>query len=89
LPANLPERVIHADPKVSNFVFNAKGNVVAMIDFDTIQKLSPLYDIGDALRSVCGGGEDKVGNSFNLKDTGVSKRIYVCFRDYLGAREKN
>lgn len=52
LPADLPKRPIHSDPKISNIVFGAKGKMV-MIDLDTCQRHTPLVDLGDALRSWC------------------------------------
>lgn len=67
LPDDLPIRVIHADPKISNFLFSEDKTGVCMIDLDTVQLLSPLYDIGDALRSWCGQEEDDPNNSFNIK----------------------
>lgn len=56
----LPIRVIHADPKLSNFLFDANGKkVLALIDWDTIMAGSILYDIGDMIRSFCQvGAED-------------------------------
>jgi Ser/Thr protein kinase RdoA (MazF antagonist) len=65
LPDNLPQRIIHADPKISNFVFSKAGQGLCMIDLDTIQMLSPLYDIGDAMRSWCGQKEDDPNNTFH------------------------
>jgi Ser/Thr protein kinase RdoA (MazF antagonist) len=57
----LPLRVIHADPKLSNFLFDVKGKeIVALIDWDTIMVGSILYDIGDMIRSFCQiGTEDR------------------------------
>ncbi|MEK9130930.1 MAG: phosphotransferase [Patescibacteria group bacterium] len=52
LPADLPKRPIHSDPKISNIVFGTKGKM-AMIDLDTCQRHTPLVDLGDALRSWC------------------------------------
>lgn len=65
LPNDLPKITIHADPKISNFVFTKDGKGVCMIDFDTVQELSPLYDIGDGIRSWCGQKEDDPNNTFN------------------------
>jgi aminoglycoside phosphotransferase (APT) family kinase protein len=54
-----PKVLIHADPKLSNFLFHPSGNQVrALIDWDTIQLGSPFYDYGDMLRSYCSLGED-------------------------------
>lgn len=64
LPTDLPQKIIHADPKISNFVFNENKRAISMIDLDTVQVLSPLYDIGDAIRSWCGQTEDTLQSSF-------------------------
>ena len=48
----LPVRVIHGDPKVSNFLFDENTNKVnALIDIDTIMPGTVLYDFGDMVRS--------------------------------------
>lgn len=65
LPTTLPQSIIHTDPKISNFLFDDQGYGICMIDLDTIQKLSPLYDIGDCVRSICGLNEDNPNNTFN------------------------
>lgn len=65
LPSDLPVQIIHTDPKISNFLFDEKQVGICMIDFDTVQPLSPLYDLGDLIRSVCGGQEDDPQNKFN------------------------
>jgi Ser/Thr protein kinase RdoA (MazF antagonist) len=55
----LPKRIIHADPKLSNFFFNASGEgVCAIIDWDTIMTGSILYDLGDMIRSFCQVGTE-------------------------------
>lgn len=78
LPADLPERIIHADPKISNFVFNKAGKGICMIDLDTIQKLSPLYDLGDAIRSWSGQKEDDPNNHV---DTAISTAFIKGYLD--------
>ena len=67
LPKGLTQRLIHTDPKISNFIFDDNDRAVAMIDMDTIQRLPPLYDVGDALRSLCGKEEDDPRNTFDVK----------------------
>lgn len=54
-----PKVLIHADPKLSNFLFttDSKG-VRALIDWDTIQFGSPYYDYADMIRSFCSVGEE-------------------------------
>ena len=48
----VPKRLIHGDPKISNFIFDASGeSILAIIDLDTICQGSILYDFGDMVRS--------------------------------------
>lgn len=49
----LPERVIHADPKISNILFTKEGEALAVIDLDTLMNSTILYDFGDMMRSYC------------------------------------
>ncbi|MGC4130406.1 MAG: phosphotransferase [Bergeyella sp.] len=49
----LPKRVIHADPKISNILFDKNENAVAVIDLDTVMTSTLLYDFGDMIRSYC------------------------------------
>jgi len=49
----LPKRVIHADPKISNILFDKNGNAIAVIDLDTVMTSTLLYDFGDMIRSYC------------------------------------
>ena len=65
LPEDLPQSIIHADPKVSNFLFKENGQSIGMIDFDTIQMLSPLFEVADAVRSWCADEEDDPNNMFH------------------------
>lgn len=67
LPEDLPKTIIHADPKVSNFVFDENNQGVCMIDFDTLQFHTPLFEIADAVRSWCGGDEADPNNTFNTE----------------------
>lgn len=49
----LPIRVTHNDPKISNVLVDKKLNVpICMIDLDTCMPGTILYDVGDALRSI-------------------------------------
>lgn len=50
----LGQQIIHADPKVANFLFSAdKQRVVSLVDLDTVRPGLLLHDIGDCLRSCC------------------------------------
>lgn len=47
----LPKRIIHADPKISNILFNKNEEAIAVIDLDTVMQATLLYDFGDMIRS--------------------------------------
>ena len=67
----LPLRIIHADPKLSNFLFNESGeDVCAIIDWDTIMPGSMLYDFGDMIRSFC-----QVGTEDSLQKKAFNPQI--------------
>lgn len=64
----LPKRVIHADPKISNFLFyKGTSKVVGIIDWDTLMTGSILYDFGDMIRSYTNTTheDDISGNNFS------------------------
>lgn len=49
----LPIRVTHNDTKYNNVMIDGKsGEGICVIDLDTVMPGSPLYDFGDAIRSI-------------------------------------
>ncbi len=46
-----PKRIVHGDPKISNFVFNEDNTVAGVIDLDTISRMPIAFEVGDAIRS--------------------------------------
>jgi Ser/Thr protein kinase RdoA (MazF antagonist) len=67
LPA-LAERVVHGDPKISNFIFDAaSGEGLCLVDLDTLNRMALPLELGDALRSWCNpAGEDSDTTDFSL-----------------------
>ncbi len=65
LPDDLPLRVTHGDPKLSNILFSESGKALTMIDLDTCNQGTVLTDLGDAFRSWCGGSSDDESVVFN------------------------
>ena len=67
----LPKRICHCDTKVNNMLFDKEGNVLCIIDLDTIMPSFVFSDFGDFLRSAANtGAEDDpdLGNiHFNLE----------------------
>ena len=54
----LPMRVTHNDTKLSNILFDEKGDVLCVIDLDTCMSSTSLNDVGDALRSYTNTGAE-------------------------------
>ena len=68
----IPLRIIHGDPKVSNFLFDEKTRRVnALIDLDTLMPGSILYDFGDMVRSFA---------NLQKEDTSIEAR---CFSESI------
>jgi Ser/Thr protein kinase RdoA (MazF antagonist) len=69
LPAALPRRVTHGDLKISNVLYtnDAEPRARALIDLDTLGRLTIAYELGDAWRSWCNPlGEDVEETRFDL-----------------------
>jgi Ser/Thr protein kinase RdoA (MazF antagonist) len=69
LPAmgTFPRRVTHGDLKISNVLFRG-GAAVALLDLDTMGRMTLAYELGDALRSWCNPlGEDVEETDFDLE----------------------
>lgn len=75
-----PNRVIHADPKISNFLFDseAKNEIKALIDWDTFMQGPILYDFGDMVRSYT---NLKAEDDPELKGPNFSKDNYKALKD--------
>ena len=67
----LPKRICHCDTKVNNMLFDKNGNVLCIIDLDTVMPSFVFSDFGDFLRSAANtGAEDDpdLGNiHFNMQ----------------------
>lgn len=48
----LPKRICHCDTKVNNMLFDAKGNIICVIDLDTLMPSFVFSDFGDFLRTA-------------------------------------
>ena len=54
----LPKRICHCDTKVNNMLFDKEGNVLCIIDLDTIMPSFVFSDFGDFLRSAANTGAE-------------------------------
>ena len=52
----IPTRVTHNDTKINNILFDQTGNVLCVIDLDTVLNSTCLNDFGDAMRSYTNTG---------------------------------
>ena len=77
----LPKRVCHCDTKVNNMLFDKEGNVLCIIDLDTVMPSFVFSDFGDFLRSAANtGAEDDpdLGNiHFNMEIYNAFKEGYL------------
>lgn len=48
----LPKRICHCDTKVSNMLFDREGNVLCVIDLDTVMPSFVFSDFGDFMRTA-------------------------------------
>lgn len=65
---DLPGRVVHGDPKISNFIFDSEsGTGICIVDLDTLNRMPLPLELGDALRSWCNpAGEDVSQTGFSI-----------------------
>lgn len=69
----IPARVTHNDTKISNMLFDEKGDVLCMIDLDTVLRAPCLYDFGDAVRSYTNTGLE---DDRDLNNVSMSRPMY-------------
>ncbi|MDR0825317.1 MAG: aminoglycoside phosphotransferase family protein [Prevotella sp.] len=62
----IPTRVTHNDTKISNILFDKQGNVLCVIDLDTVLSSTCLNDYGDAIRSYANAGKEDDENLDNV-----------------------
>ena len=74
---SLPNRVIHADPKISNVLFDKENKAIAVIDLDTMMNGTILYDFGDMIRSYTNNSDEDQGS---VSDNFTAEN-YVAVKD--------
>ena len=74
----LPKRICHCDTKVNNMLFDKDGNVLCIIDLDTIMPSFVFSDFGDFLRSAANTGAE---DDPDLENIHFNMEIYNAFKE--------
>jgi len=77
----IPTRVTHNDTKINNILFDEKGDVLCVIDLDTVLNSTVLNDFGDAMRSYTNTGLE---DDENLNNVNMDMEIFKAYtKGYL------
>ncbi len=77
----IPTRISHNDTKINNILFDKKGDVLCVIDLDTVLSSTVLNDFGDAMRFYTNTGAE---DDLNLDNVSMDIEIYKAFaKGYL------
>lgn len=77
----LPFRVCHCDTKVNNMLFDTDGNVLCVIDLDTVMPGYVLSDYGDFMRTAANRAPE---DEPDLSKIEINTEVYDAFtRGYL------
>ncbi len=77
----IPTRISHNDTKINNILFDKKGDVLCVIDLDTVLSSTVLNDFGDAMRFYTNTGLE---DDENLDNVSMNLDIYKAFaKGYL------
>ncbi|TKG95827.1 aminoglycoside phosphotransferase family protein [Puteibacter caeruleilacunae] len=77
----IPTRVTHNDTKINNILFDQKGDVLCVIDLDTVLNSTVLNDYGDAMRSYTNTGLE---DDENLDNVSMDIEIFKAYtKGYL------
>ncbi|OUM63705.1 hypothetical protein PIROE2DRAFT_9715 [Piromyces sp. E2] len=77
----LPKRICHCDTKVNNMLFDNNGDVLCIIDLDTVMPSFVFSDYGDFLRDAANTGAE---DDSNLDNIDFNMEIFESFtKGYL------
>lgn len=82
----LPKRICHCDTKVNNVMFDEQGEVLCVIDLDTVMPSFVFSDYGDFLRTAANTGKE---DDEHLENVGFNMDIFCAFTEgYLEAAKE-
>ncbi len=77
----IPTRISHNDTKINNILFDKQGEVLCVIDLDTVLSSTVLNDFGDAIRFYTNTGLE---DDTNLDNVSMDIAIFKAFaKGYL------
>lgn len=81
----IPSHVTHNDTKISNILFDTKGDILCVIDLDTCMNSTSLNDFGDAIRSYTNTGAE---DDTDLSKVSMSLEMFRAYAEgYLSERK--
>jgi len=81
----IPMRVTHNDTKISNILFDEQGEVLCVIDLDTVMNSTSLNDFGDAIRSYTNTGAE---DDKELEKVSMDIELFKAYTEgYLSERK--
>lgn len=82
----IPTRVTHNDTKIGNILFDDKGDVLCVIDLDTVMNAPSHNDFGDAIRSYANTGAE---DDADPRRVGLSLDMFRAYTEgYLSRRAR-
>lgn len=72
----IPTRISHNDTKINNILFDKRGEVLCVIDLDTVLNSTVLNDFGDAMRFYTNTGLE---DDENLDNVSMDIEIFKAF----------
>jgi Ser/Thr protein kinase RdoA (MazF antagonist) len=82
----LPKRICHCDTKINNMLFDLSGEVLCVIDLDTVMPSFVFSDFGDFMRTAGNTGKE---DERDLEEVGINLEIFRMFtKGYLEAAGK-
>jgi thiamine kinase-like enzyme len=79
----IPKRIIHADVKISNILFDQNHRPLAVIDLDTMMISTILYDFGTMIQSYTNTTNEDDGSAQNNFNPEMYKVVKEGFLFYL------
>lgn len=74
----LPKRICHCDTKVNNMMYDKQGNVLCVIDLDTVMPSFVFSDYGDFLRT---GANFVAEDDPRIENVGFNQDIFRAFTE--------